>query len=369
MALVPVALGARSYDIVIEQGALDRAADHLARYARGGRLVVVTDTHVAAAQLPRLDASLRRANIVIEPIILPAGEQTKSWRHLEELLDALLALEIERGDHVIALGGGVIGDLVGFASSILKRGCHFVQLPTTLLAQVDSSVGGKTAINARAGKNLIGSFYQPSLVLIDPSVLDSLPLRETRAGYAEVVKYGLIDDPDFFAWCEANADRLLAGDAEARTYAIERSVRAKAAIVADDERETTGRRALLNLGHTFGHALEADTGFSDTLLHGEGVAAGMALAFRYSARLSLCSASDAERVTAHLKAIGLPHDLASAHVKADGAALVAHMLHDKKMAAGTLPFLLARGIGQTFLSKDVVLDDVAAFLDADRAGA
>ena len=239
MALVPVALGARSYDIVIEQGALDRAADHLARYARGGRLVVVTDTHVAAAQLPRLDASLRRANIVIEPIILPAGEQTKSWRHLEELLDALLALEIERGDHVIALGGGVIGDLVGFASSILKRGCHFVQLPTTLLAQVDSSVGGKTAINARAGKNLIGSFYQPSLVLIDPSVLDSLPLRETRAGYAEVVKYGLIDDPDFFAWCEANADRLLAGDAAARTYAIERSVRAKAAIVADDERETT----------------------------------------------------------------------------------------------------------------------------------
>ncbi|MBH1992352.1 MAG: 3-dehydroquinate synthase [Sphingomonadaceae bacterium] len=366
MALVRVALGARSYDILIEQGALDRAGDTLAPYARNGRLVVVTDAHVAAAQLPRLDASLRAAGVAVEPIILPPGEQTKSWRHLEQLLDALLALEIERGDHIIALGGGVIGDLVGFAASILKRGCHFIQVPTTLLAQVDSSVGGKTAINARAGKNLIGSFYQPALVLIDPSTLDSLPPRETRAGYAEVVKYGLIDDPEFFAWCESDGHRLLAGDADARTYAIERSVRAKAAIVADDERETSGRRALLNLGHTFGHALEADTGFSSTLLHGEGVAAGMALAFRYSARLGLCPTADADRATAHLQAVGLPHDLASAHVTADGAALVGHMLHDKKMAAGTLPFLLARGIGQTFLSKDVLLDDVAAFLDQDR---
>lgn len=367
MALVRVALDARSYDIVIEEGALDRAGTHLAGYARKGRLAVVTDEHVAKAQLPRLEASLRAAGVAVEPIILPPGEQTKSWRHLEQLLDALLALEIERGDHVVALGGGVIGDLVGFAASILKRGCHFTQVPTTLLAQVDSSVGGKTAINARAGKNLIGSFYQPALVLIDPSTLDTLPARETRAGYAEVVKYGLIDDPAFFAWCEAEGHRLLAGDAQAREYAIERSVAAKAKIVGEDERETSGRRALLNLGHTFGHALEADTGFSDTLLHGEGVAAGMALAFRYSARLGLCAPEEAERVTAHLKAVGLPHDLASAHVTADGAALVAHMLHDKKMAAGTLPFLLARGIGQTFLSKDVVLDDVAAFLDEDRA--
>ncbi|OAN53271.1 3-dehydroquinate synthase [Sphingobium sp. TCM1] len=367
MALVRVALDARSYDIVIEQGALDRAGDTLKPYARNGRLVVVTDANVAATQLPRLDASLRAAGITVEPIILPPGEQTKSWRYLEQLLDALLALEIERGDHVIALGGGVIGDLVGFAASILKRGCHFIQLPTTLLAQVDSSVGGKTAINAKAGKNLIGSFYQPALVLIDPSTLDSLPPRETRAGYAEVVKYGLIDDPDFFAWCESDGHRLLAGDPQARTYAIERSVSAKAAIVADDERETSGRRALLNLGHTFGHALEADTGFSDMLLHGEGVAAGMALAFRYSARLGLCPQADADRVTAHLQAVGLPHDLATAHVTADGAALVGHMLHDKKMAAGTLPFLLARGIGATFLSKDVVLDDVTAFLDEERA--
>ncbi|BBD97462.1 3-dehydroquinate synthase [Sphingobium amiense] len=367
MALVRVALGARSYDIVIEEGALDRAGDWLAAYARKGRLVVVTDSHVATAQLPRLETALHGAGVSVEPIVLPAGEQTKSWRHLEQLLDALLALEVERGDHVVALGGGVIGDLVGFAASILKRGCHFIQVPTTLLAQVDSSVGGKTAINTRAGKNLVGSFYQPSLVLIDPSTLASLPPRETRAGYAEVVKYGLIDDPDFFAWCESDGHRLLSGDPEARVHAIEKSVRAKAAIVADDERETTGRRALLNLGHTFGHALEADTGFSDTLLHGEAVAAGMALAFRYSARLGLCAQADADRVTAHLRDVGLPFDLASAHVKANGAALVAHMLHDKKMAAGTLPFLLARGIGRTFLSKDVVLDDVAAFLDEERA--
>ena len=368
MAIVRVALDARSYDILIEQGALDRAGDILAPYARNGRLVVVTDAHVAAAQLPRLDAALRAAGIAVEPIILPPGEQTKSWGHLAQLMDALLALEIERGDHIVALGGGVIGDLVGFAASILKRGCHFIQVPTTLLAQVDSSVGGKTAINTRAGKNLVGSFYQPALVLIDPSTLDTLPPRETRAGYAEVVKYGLIDDPAFFTWCEDNAAALLSGDPHARTTAIERSVRAKATIVADDERETTGRRALLNLGHTFGHALEADTGFCNTLLHGEGVAAGMALAFRYSAHLGLCPQEDADRVTTHLRAIGLPHDLATAHVKADGATLVGHMLHDKKMAAGTLPFLLARGIGQTFLSKDVVLDDVAAFLDRERNG-
>lgn len=369
MAVVKVALGPRSYDILIEQGALDRAGEVLGGYARNGRLVVVTDANVAEAQLPRLTASLYQAGVAVEPIILPPGEPTKSWAHLEQLLDQMLALEIERGDHIVALGGGVIGDLVGFAASILKRGCHFVQIPTTLLAQVDSSVGGKTAINTKAGKNLIGSFHQPSLVLIDPSTLDSLPPRETRAGYAEVIKYGLIDDPDFFAWCEREGHRLLAGDAAARVQAIEHSVRAKAAIVADDERETSGRRALLNLGHTFGHALEADTGFSDTLLHGEGVAAGTALAFRYSVRLGLCGEADADRVTSHLKAVGLPYDLATAHVRARGAELVGHMLHDKKMAAGTLPFLLARGIGQTFLSKEVNLDDVAAFLDEDRASA
>lgn len=366
MTTVPVTLGSRSYDILIAEGALDQAATHISRFARGGRLVVVTDDDVAAAQLTRLEESLAAGGVAIEPIVLPSGEGTKSWRYLETLLDRLLALEVERSDHIVALGGGVIGDLVGFAASILKRGCNFVQVPTTLLAQVDSSVGGKTAINSAAGKNLIGAFHQPAFVLIDPSTLDTLPSREVAAGYAEVVKYGLIDDAAFFDWCEANGPALIAGDRAAQLYAIEKSVRAKAAIVADDERETTGRRALLNLGHTFGHALEADTGFSDTLLHGEGVAAGMALAFRFSARQGLCDPADAARVTAHLQTVGLPHDLASAHVKASGAELVAHMLHDKKMAGGKLPFLLARGIGQTFLAKDVDLADVAAFLDEER---
>jgi len=263
----------------------------------------------------------------------------------------------------------VIGDLVGFASAILKRGCSFVQIPTTLLAQVDSSVGGKTAINARAGKNLIGAFHQPALVLIDPDVLDTLPLRHVRAGYAEVVKYGLIDDFAFFEWCEANAAALLAGDPAARAYAIAHSVGAKARIVAADERETTGMRALLNLGHTFGHALEAEAGFSDRLLHGEAVAAGMALAFGYSAAKGLCPGQDAERVAAHLRAVGLPDGVAAAGIEADGDTLVAHMLHDKKMDAGTLPFLLARGIGKSFLDASVDLKDVAAFLRSGRVTA
>jgi len=266
----------------------------------------------------------------------------------------------------VALGGGVIGDLVGFAASILKRGCSFIQVPTTLLAQVDSSVGGKTAINSRAGKNLIGAFHQPDLVLIDPTTLDTLAPREVRAGYAEVVKYGLIDDFDFFSWCEAHAAALLAGDADARTKAIAHSVAAKARVVAADERETTGTRALLNLGHTFGHALEAETGFSDLLLHGEGVACGMALAFRFSAAQGLCSGQDAVRVASHLDQAGLPTTLKAAHVDADGATLVGHMAHDKKMEGGRLPFLLARGIGQTFLAKDVDLGEVARFLDGER---
>lgn len=359
--------GGRAYDIRIGRGLIDAAGAEIAALG-GRRAAIVTDENVSALYAGRLRDSLERAGLQAGVVTVAPGEGSKSYAGYAAVCDGLLALKVERGDLVVALGGGVIGDLVGFAASILKRGCHFIQVPTTLLAQVDSSVGGKTAINTQAGKNLVGSFYQPALVLIDPSTLDSLPPRETRAGYAEVVKYGLIDDPAFFAWCEAHADDLLAGNPDARTYAIERSVRAKAAIVADDERETSGRRALLNLGHTFGHALEADTGFSDTLLHGEGVAAGMALAFRYSARLGLCPQADADRVTGHLRSVGLPYDLATAHVTADGAALVGHMLHDKKMAAGTLPFLLARGIGQTFLSKDVALDDVAAFLDADRAG-
>ncbi len=366
MTLVRVALDARSYDIAIEDGALDRAGSHIGSFARNGRLVVVTDAHVADAQLPRLVGALAADGIAVTPIVLPPGEGSKSWANLEMLTDTLLELGIERGDHVVALGGGVIGDLVGFAASILKRGCGFVQVPTSLLAQVDSSVGGKTAINSAAGKNLIGAFHQPAYVLIDPTTLDSLPIREVRAGYAEVVKYGLIDDAAFFGWCEANGTALLTGDSQARAHAIAHAVRAKAAIVAADERETTGKRALLNLGHTFGHALEAETGFCNALLHGEAVAAGMALAFRFSAAQGLCGADDAIRVSAHLKAAGLPFDLASAGVSASGERLVAHMLHDKKMAGGKLPFLLARGIGQTFLAKDVDLAAVAAFLDDEQ---
>jgi 3-dehydroquinate synthase len=360
--IVSVALGDRSYDVRIEAGLLARAGEALSPVARGRTMPIVTDSNVLP-HLAALQSSLEAAGVASEAIVLPPGESTKSWAQLEALTDRLLDLGVERSDHVIALGGGVIGDLVGFATSILKRGCNFVQIPTTLLAQVDSSVGGKTAINSRAGKNLIGAFHQPALVLIDPQVLDTLPARQLRAGYAEVVKYGLIDDFAFFEWCETNAAALLAGDPAARETAISHSVAAKARIVGEDERETTGKRALLNLGHTFGHALEAETGFSDKLLHGEGVAAGMALAFAYSARRGLCSAQDAERVAAHLRAIGLPDGLKAAGVTASGARLVEHMLHDKKMAAGTLPFLLARGIGQTFLDKTVDLKDVEAFLD------
>ncbi|MEK6636518.1 MAG: 3-dehydroquinate synthase [Pseudomonadota bacterium] len=365
MTRVKVGLDARSYDIIIAANALDCAGATLAEYARGGRLTVVTDTNVATHVMPRLKSALAKAYIEVDAIILPAGEATKNWDQLASLCDALLSRGIERSDAIIALGGGVIGDLVGFAASILKRGCRFIQIPTSLLAQVDSSVGGKTAINSAAGKNLIGAFYQPALVLIDPTVLDSLPERELRAGYAEVVKYGLINDFSFFEWCEVNGAALLAGDWRAQIYAIETSVRAKAAIVEADERETKDARALLNLGHTFGHALEAEHGFSDHLLHGEGVAAGMALAFRYSASLGLCSGKVAGRVAAHLMRVGLPYGLASARTDADGAALVAHMMHDKKMANGTLAFILARDIGEAFVSRDVPLDDVAAFLDRE----
>lgn len=365
MTAIRVALGERSYDVVIEDDSLDKAGEHLASFARGKRFVVITDVHLADAQLPRLERGLSSSGIEIDPIILPAGEKTKSWPELAKLTDALLERGIERSDHIIALGGGVIGDLVGFAASILKRGCNFIQIPTSLLAQVDSSVGGKTAINSDAGKNLIGAFHQPSFVLIDPTTLDTLPRREVGAGYAEVVKYGLIDDADFFAWCEANGGALMAGQPDARAHAIAKSVSAKVETVAADERETSGRRALLNLGHTFGHALEAETGFSDRLLHGEAVAAGMALAFRFSAEKGFCAAEDAERVTRHLRSVGLPAGLADAGIVADGAALVAHMQHDKKMAGGRLPFILARGIGQSYLDKNVALDDVAAFLDSE----
>ncbi|WP_343525927.1 3-dehydroquinate synthase [Sphingomonas sp.] len=364
MKTVTVSLGDRSYPIHIEAGLLPRAAELLAPLSRGRPMAIVTDEHIGA-HLTVLQDALTAAGVQSEAIILPPGEKTKSWAQLEHVCDRLLAMGVERSDHVIALGGGVIGDLVGFACSIVKRGCRFVQIPTTLLSQVDSSVGGKTAINTSAGKNLIGAFHQPAMVLIDPDVLDTLPARQVRAGYAEVVKYGLIDDFAFFEWCEANGAALLAGDADARVYAIAHSVAAKARIVAADEHETNGIRALLNLGHTFGHALEAEAGFSHRLLHGEGVAAGCALAFRYSVRRGHCERQDAERVSAHLRAVGLPDGLAAAGIDSPSSTLVDHMKHDKKMAAGTLPFLLARGIGQTYLDKTVDLADVAAFLDTE----
>ena len=361
MTIVRVETG-RAYDVVVERGALSRAADFLTPFVRNGRLIVVADSGVVEPHLSRLIAAM--APVRVETIVIPAGESSKSWSQLIALTDRLLALEIERGEALVALGGGVVGDLTGFAAAIIKRGCRFVQLPTTLLAQVDSSVGGKTAINTGAGKNLIGAFHQPDLVVIDPEVLATLGTRELRAGYAEVVKYGLIDAPAFFDWCETHGTALIGGDIDARTHAIVTSVAAKARIVADDERETTGVRALLNLGHTFGHALEAETGYSDALLHGEAVAAGMALAFRFSARKNLCPAGDAARVAAHLAAVGLPTG-ARGITDASGATLAAHMAHDKKRVDGGVPLLLARGIGKTFLASGIDLAEVAAFLDAD----
>lgn len=363
MGKVTVDIKGAPYDIHIEAGLMDGAGALLAPVARDGRLLIVTDSEVKQHVWPRLEKSLEAAGLSAALFEMPAGESSKGWAQLEKLTDWLLANHVERSDHIVALGGGVVGDITGFAAHIVKRGCSFVQIPTSLLAQVDSSVGGKTAINSIAGKNLVGAFHQPSMVLIDPEVLNSLPPRQLAAGFAEVVKYGLIDDAEFFAWCHDNREAFFAGDAGARETAITRSVTAKARIVAADEKELSGTRALLNLGHTFGHALEAETGFSDTLLHGEAVACGMALAFRYSARIGLCSDADAAAVSALLSEAGLPVTLAQAHVKCSGAHLTDHMLHDKKMAGGTLPFLLARGIGQTFLTRDVDLSDVASFLE------
>jgi 3-dehydroquinate synthase len=352
---IHVALGDRSYDVLIESGLLDRAGELLAPYARGRRPVLVSDETVWALQGGRL-------KLDVQPILLPPGEGSKTWAALEALLDRLVAHGVARGDAIIAFGGGVIGDLTGFAAAILKRGCLWVQIPTTLLAQVDSSVGGKTGINSAAGKNMVGAFHQPSLVLIDPLCLDTLPPRELRAGYAEVVKYGLLGDAAFFAWYEANGRKLLDGDPAAREHAIATCVAAKAAIIAADERETTGRRALLNFGHTFAHALEAETGCSDTLLHGEAVALGLVLAFRLSAQRGLCSEADADRVAAHLESVGLPTRLEIG----TGASLTAHMARDKKARDGRVPLILARGIGQAFIDDTVSLDEVADFLDRQR---
>ena len=363
--IIEVALGTRAYPIHIGAGLLDAAGPLLGSLARAGRLALVTDATVANLYLGRLQDAL--GDIRVEAIILPPGETTKDWRHLELVVERLLALGIERKDAVLALGGGVIGDLTGFACAILKRGCRFVQIPTTLLSQVDSSVGGKTAINAAAGKNLVGAFHQPAAVLIDPAVLATLPRREVMAGYAEVVKYGLINDAEFFGWCERHGAALLAGDSHAQVHAIAHSCRAKAAIVAADERETDDIRALLNLGHTFGHAFEAETGFSSRLLHGEAVALGMVLAHRLSARLGLCSADDAARVAAHLAGLGFTVEARALELNCDAARLVSHMLHDKKMSGGRLPFILSHGIGKAFVARDVELAEVEHFLAGELA--
>jgi 3-dehydroquinate synthase len=360
-----VDLAERSYPIRIGGGLIDQAGAMMAPVMKGKRTFIVTDDVVAPLYLDRVEASLTAAGIAADRLVLPNGEQTKDFGHLEALLDAMLAARAERGTMVVALGGGVIGDLTGFAAAVLLRGVDFIQIPTTLLAQVDSSVGGKTGINTRRGKNLVGAFHQPRLVLADTATLDTLPRRQVLAGYAEVLKYGCIDDPDFFAWLEDNGAKVIDGDADARRHAVAVSCAAKARIVAADEREG-GVRALLNLGHTFGHALEAETGFSDEMLHGEAVAVGMAMAFRLSVRLGLCPEADADRLVRHLGAVGLPsglHGSGGAGNRAwDVERLVHHMAGDKKVKDGKVTFVLARGIGQSFLTRDVPAEAVAAML-------
>jgi 3-dehydroquinate synthase len=353
MNTVRVELGARAYDVRIGTGLMADAAGHIAPLLNRPRVAILTDNHVAGLHLAGVQDALTAGRIASTALALPEGESTKGWAQLERAVDWLLAERIERRDVVIALGGGVIGDLAGFAAAILRRGVRFVQIPTSLLAQVDSSVGGKTGINAAQGKNLIGAFHQPSLVLADIDLLGTLTPRDFLAGYGEVVKYGLLGDAEFFAWLEQNGAALAAGDTAARTRAVTRSVEMKADIVARDETET-GDRALLNLGHTFCHALEAATGYSDRLLHGEGVAIGCALAFETSARLGLCAQEDPSRVRAHLAAMGMKTDLADIPgdlPETDG--LLDLMAQDKKVIDGRLRFILARGIGQAFVAEDV----------------
>ena len=354
---IRVDLAGRSYDIAIGPGLIDRAGELSRPLLAASRVVIVSDETVAPLYGARLAASFDKAGVTSASVTVPAGESSKEFASFARLMNELLDRRPDRRTTLVALGGGVVGDLTGFAAAVLLRGVDFIQVPTTLLAQVDSSVGGKTGINTRHGKNLVGAFYQPRLVLADTEALDTLPRRELLAGYAEVAKYGLIDDPDFFAWCEANGAGVLAGDAAKRAYAIERSCLAKARIVAADERETTDLLALLNLGHTFGHALEAETGFGSDLLHGEAVGAGMAMAFDLSARLGLCPPGDAERVRRHLGAVGLPMRLRAIggdNRRAwDAARLIDHMRGDKKAADGKLAFILARGIGKAFVSREV----------------
>ena len=360
--VVPVALGDRGYDILIGPGLIERAGEELARRFPGARYAIVTDENVAAHHLDRLVASMTDAGLGFTSVELTAGEGSKSFSVFESTVDCVLSARLERGDLLIALGGGVIGDLTGFVAGVVRRGMRFVQMPTSLLAQVDSSVGGKTGINTRHGKNLVGVFHQPSLVFADTAALDTLTPRDFRAGYAEVAKYGLIDDPAFFAWLEQNWQGVFAGGAE-RIHAIATSCRAKAHVVKIDEKET-GPRALLNLGHTFGHALEAVTEYDgERLVHGEGVAIGMTLAHEFSVHMNLCSPDDAGRAKAHLAAVGLPtrlQDVPGGVGTADD--LMQAIFQDKKVKRGKLTFILTRGIGQSFIADDVAPEVVRAFL-------
>lgn len=366
--LVHVPLGERAYDILIGPGLIARAGEEISNRLKGRRAAIVTDEHVAPLYLDILTDSLNASGFETTSVVLPAGEKTKSFEHLMTVCDAILAARVERNDPVIALGGGVIGDLTGFAAGIVRRGTRFVQIPTSLLAQVDSSVGGKTGINSRHGKNLLGVFHQPSLVLADTATLDTLSAREFRAGYAEVAKYGLIDKPEFFSWLEKNADEIFKGGA-ARIEAIATSCQAKSDVVVADEKEN-GVRALLNLGHTFGHALEAATEYnSERLVHGEGVAIGMVLAHQFSSRLNLASIDDAKRVEAHLKAVGLPTTMAEIPGELPSVEfLMQAIAQDKKVKAGKLTFILTHGVGQSFVADDVPVSEVLSFLTEKHPG-
>jgi 3-dehydroquinate synthase len=362
---VVVQLGARSYDILIGERLIAGAGQRLAPLLARPFAAIVTDENVARLHLKSLQDSLATNGIASKPVILPPGEKTKDFTHLAETCDQLLAAGVERRDKIIALGGGVIGDLTGFAAAILRRGVGFIQMPTSLLAQVDSSVGGKTGINSALGKNLIGAFKQPDLVLADLSALDTLPPRELAAGYAEVAKYGLLGDAPFYDWLESAAQMIMRGDVQARTHAVKRSCEAKAAIVAEDETEQ-GVRALLNLGHTFGHALEAATGYSSRLLHGEAIGIGMIQAFRFSEMLGHCAQGTGDRVARHLKSVGLPTHMRDIEGALPPASELVKIMHqDKKAESGALTFILTRGTGQAFIARGVPEAKVLEFLEED----
>ncbi|HEY9218309.1 MAG TPA: 3-dehydroquinate synthase [Phenylobacterium sp.] len=363
---VKVGLGERAYDVVIGNGLLAEAGARIAPFAPRGRVAVVSDETVWALHGQALTQALDTGGLKSLPIVIPPGEGSKSFEGLADLSDRLLALELDRGDLIAAFGGGVVGDLAGFAAAIYKRGIDFVQIPTTLLAQVDSSVGGKTAIDTPRGKNLVGAFHQPRLVLADLDVLQTLAPREMRAGYAEVIKYGLLGDFGFFERLEREGAQVLAHEPAALAHAVARSVEMKAEIVAEDEKEA-GRRALLNLGHTFGHALEAETGYGEALLHGEAVGAGQAMAFRFSARLGLCQAQEAVRAEQAIAAAGLPTRLEDVGGPFPADRLLRHMAQDKKAEGGRLTFILARGIGEAFVAKDVDAAQVREFLLSEGA--